>query len=146
MYYHPPQQSMVSPPVSADELLAVKEMMDLTAHDLLESQLLEEATVPSCSPNIHPQTMYNTTHYLHKLILLTCTQLTYCTHTHTCHSDAGVCGMPALNSGVILSSDSVVTVTNNTAGGSQILRGLIKELSTLKYAWPHTQTAIHIHT
>ena len=33
-----------------DLLVAVREMMDLTAHDLLESQLLEEATVPSVSP------------------------------------------------------------------------------------------------
>ena len=35
---------------SPDELLAVREMMDLTAYDLLETQLLDEATVPSCSP------------------------------------------------------------------------------------------------
>ena len=33
-----------------EDLLAVREMMDLTARDLLESQLLEEATVPSVSP------------------------------------------------------------------------------------------------
>lgn len=43
-----PFQQSISP--ITDELLAVREMMDLTAHDLLESQLLEEATVPSCSP------------------------------------------------------------------------------------------------
>lgn len=42
-----------------EELLAVREMMDLTAHDLLESQLLDEATVPSCSPlTTHPPRLF----------------------------------------------------------------------------------------
>ena len=42
--------------------MAVREMMDLTAHDLLESQMLDEATVPSCSP-----LSTNTARYTHSI-------------------------------------------------------------------------------
>lgn len=103
-------------------------MMDLTAHDLLESQLLDEATVPSCSP-ITTRSRLPINARLTSLVVLFNSQRVerggeVPPQPRDPHNSHG--------------GDDMMAVAQHTGAGvadsSHTLQGLIKELSALKYA------------